>query len=428
MPSPTLRSPVGARAGRNASRFLFQWEAADGLDDLGRLVARTGQVGAFSCGGTVGARTYVDSAGRVALAGKQQPRFHHQYNPTTGLFESAGLLLEGYRTNLVIQSDALTAANGWTVPGGMTATANYSRLGSLGLTRITGSSGNGVYRSVTLTGDGAKACSSVVQFDVAGTTIHWLLYDGTAAAQRCQVTVTWASDGTATAVANAGTLVAFVPLGEKAYRILAVSTSCIAANAHDTRAVQGGSADSVRVGGIDVENAVVPMPSIIPTGASIVTRTEDAFNFPFLASPQASTWYGKAVEYGTVSTADGYYGVGSSTDAALFVMGSSGGAPLVMNRQGADAIKYATYAPSFGDVMEVFAYLAADGSVAIGQSINGAAAVVSDYSVANELAPTWFDTTLTVGSRGGATSYGALGFQSLRVAAGLQSLNYMRAG
>lgn len=426
---------------RRASPLLFKWEPLEfGLDSTGNPWALSGNrvvTGTFDRGGTVGAASSVDVNGRVFTPGYKTPRSYHPYDATTGLFLPRGILLEGARTNLVVQSDTLTAGAGWTVSGTATPTAAYSNIGATSFTRITGiaaGAGN-IQRSVTLTGDGVKACSAVVQFDVAGTQVLTLLYDNTAGAQRCTVTVTWASDGTATCVANTGTLLLFQRLqtvsGASTYGIVAQSTSATAANAHrcyPVSSVVGGTADSARIGGCQVEDATFPS-SIIPTVGSTVTRSADALSFPFNAATQALTVYCKGVERGgSLVAASGMWEVGQwATYPALMSYRDGANGTSYWHNSGTQVGGAGVAAPTNGQSFEERITLNASGVTQYSLSIEGAAEATGAASSA---------AALTAGALfGGAVirlglytggSYGFPAISSLRVAAGVQTMATMR--
>lgn len=194
--------------------------------------------------------------------------------------------------NLAVQSERITAANGWTVGAGVTATAEYAASGDVSLTRFTGADTNNVLRVVTYKRDGAKGFSVVVQWDgVAGTTEHGL-YDNTASAWRCRIRVTWAADGTATAVAVNGVLSQFERRDNSdlavagdglapTYRIHARSSAVTAANVHHAFPHYPGTATSVRVGGVQADPESYPL-EYVRTDAVAAMADTTGMNAGFL--------------------------------------------------------------------------------------------------------------------------------------------------
>lgn len=424
--------PTNSRT--RASRFLLQWEAADGLDQNGNLVVRSGQTPTFTRGGTAGAASAVDANGRIYVPGVSSPRFHHQYNAATGLWAPGGVLLERASTNLVVQSDALTAANGWTVDAGITPTPAYSTVGALNLTRLTGITGGAtaVHRNVTLTGDGVKAFSCVVQFDgVAGTTDHGL-YDVTGTTIRCRVTVTWAANGTATAIANTGTLLLFRQLGTGAYRIEAQTTTCTAAHTHQIYAVDisTGTSTAVRIGGCQVEDAAFPS-SITSTTTGTVTRSADTFSLAFNAVPQAMTAYADIVNLGTwQGGAAGLFDIGiyNGVNPTTLLAYASGGNVHGNLFASFEIESIAACAALVGDRVEARIAAAANGSIITGASLNSTAEALGLPSAANVLSASLRTAVVNFGAANAAagTAAGAIAIRSFRLAAGVQSLAYMQ--
>lgn len=414
--------PISSR--QRYSRFLVDWNFADGLDQNGNLFVRSGQTPTFAGG----AASVIDANGHVYVPGVNSPCFHHQWNGS--IWAPAGVLLQGAGVNLVTQPDAITAANGWTLDGTALATAAYSTCGALSLTRLTGATGGDGYRVVTLTGNAVKACSAVVQFDgVAGTTVHTLLYDFTASATRCQVTLTWAANGTATANLDTGTtLFGLVPLGivngMPTYRILASSTAATAVNTHRVYPMgDGGTAASFRIGGVMVQNAAFPSPSIVPPSAAA------AFSLLFNAVPGAMTVYAKFADFGAGTIQYQFAITDSAFNNPAFFSDFAGGAYQAINGAGGGVASRAAAAVNFGDTVELRAVCHADGSVTMGASVNGAGEAVGATSAANALGARWGTTGQAVVLIGpeisGTTFFGA--FQSLRIAAGVRSLSYMQA-
>jgi hypothetical protein len=428
------------------SRFLAQWEFADSLDQNGALVVRSGQTPTYARGGTAGAASAIDVNGVVYQPGVNSPCFHHQYDAASGLFKPVGILLEGARKNLVVQSDAITAANGWTVSGGITPTANYSQVGSLGLTRFTGvGAGLGVDRAVTLTGDGVKAFSAVVRFDgVTGTTSHGL-YDVTSAAARCVITVTWAADGTAVAVAATGVLLAFFRMGNGAYRIMAQTTTCAAAHAHQVWVVGifTGSCNAVRVGGVMVEDAAYPSMSIISTTTVTVTQSADGFTLPFNISAAQLAASGVSIYEdfiaGRPSNGD------TSAAACSLVIGATAAGTLNSIQIASNALASAPLADSvlmygggllsesdvnvtyaIGDRIERLTTITASGVAIMSITKNSAAAVVGSTGAAGGW-PAAFGSPIIALNDTTAAFAGTFARKSVRVAAAVQSLAYMQS-
>ncbi len=85
--------PVGGRLGRS-SRFLVEYDAWDGLDRVGLPTLRSGQTPTYARGTGTHVTTVLDRLGQPYTPAAPFPAYHHAVNPTTGLLEPVGILLE----------------------------------------------------------------------------------------------------------------------------------------------------------------------------------------------------------------------------------------------------------------------------------------------------------------------------------------------
>jgi hypothetical protein len=169
----------------------------------------------------------------------------------------------------------------------------------------------------------------------------------------------------------------------------------------------------------------------IKSGAGAVMRSPDAFTFPLNIAPFAMTMYAKFVEQG--SLLDG------NNAPIMYVGKSDGSRPLVQlfasagvyrayheELSGSSSIS-ALAVPNIGDLVELRGVLNGDGTMILGQSINGSAEVVTGTSAAPQaLTSAWSAATIAIGSRG-ADRYGFYLAQIARIAGGAQSLATMQA-
>lgn len=431
---------MSASTRRRSSRFLVDFSPLrDGLDYLGRPTLLSGNqviTGTFDRGGTTGAATSVDANGRVFTPGYKAPRFYHHYDASLDLWTPRGLLLEGARTNLVVQGTTPTTANGWSAGGSVSSVASSTYAG-LAFALVSNTQTGTLTRSVTLSGNAVKAFSFCVKAN--GTTTGWsyaLLYDATAGASRCTIKYTIASGGTVTAVATTGTLLAVQELGNGVYRILAASTSCTATNTHTVYANDtGGDATltSALLSSFQVENAVLPS-SIIPTAASSVTRSADALSFAFNAVPQAMTVYADlfvpalyADSTTNFHTAAIQNSAGAAPYALMRIDGASLTATVAGHHNGTSLVSSTAGTAASAQRLEQRLVLSTTGAILAAISIDAAAETSGSASSANALATAWSSTTaLTLGAAGGGSQPGYLALRTLRIAAGEQTLAYMR--
>lgn len=155
---------------------------------------------------------------------------------------------------------------------------------------------------------------------------------------------------------------------------------------------------------------------------------DDGLTFGYLGLPRALTVYCRFIEGGTAGGGgtNGLFAIGGSTNAALFVANNGSNVYRLTHRRASDVHSAQAAAPTSGDLVELRAILHADGSVQLGQSINGAAETLAAASAANALATTWNAATIWFNERSG--SKGASSFVQFRIAAGLQTLAYLREG
>lgn len=404
---------------KRRSRYLFDWSARWALE-RNLLDAITGQAATLT-------RTSIGSAissdGRVQLAAHTQPRFQWVDLDGDGVRETPTLLLEDARTNLVIQSDAL--ATGWTLDVGGTITNAVGTYVGRPFSRVVISGGGDLYRAVTFTGNAAKAYSALFKQDgTAAGTIVFGIWDSTASAFAGRTTVTIAANGTMTAVANTGTLLATEALGDGVYRVSAQTTSVTAAHSM-TFEIDPGTAASALVSGCQAEDGLFSS-SLLPTTTGTVARVADNLVFPFNAPPQPLTMYAKIAEGGT-ALANGvvaYVGDAGASDPFFTIIGAGGGVYAARN---SSVLSTAAAGPAVGNTVEGRAVFFADGSVQFGQSINGAAEVVAAASGAHAFGSAFVAPTLYFNSFG-TSGVGFSSFVAVRVAAGARTLAFMREG
>lgn len=239
--------------------------------------------------------TYIDPRGLVLKAAANVPRLEYVDLDGDGVRETPGILLEGSRANVVLQSQNFGAT--WTTPvGAPTRSAAETTLGSLALDLIgDDNAGATEYyaQSPTLTGDGTKSYS---WFAKKGTSAesNVTLWDETIGAVRGRVIYSFDANGVLIApTVPTGTLLRTQLIGSGVYRFEAQAPSVVAANDNQiwiVPATSGGvtATGDLRIGGVQVENAVFPS-SYIPTTTGAVTRAADSFTLPFGFGPQDLT-------------------------------------------------------------------------------------------------------------------------------------------
>lgn len=409
--------PVGGRLGRS-SRFLVEYDYRDGFDRNGLPIFRSGQIPSYARGGTVNSATGIDRNGRLYTAGPVQPRLHHEYDAASGLWKPRGLLLEGSRKNLVLQASNLSTAP-WA--GGAAITENYRTYAGRAFSRQVAV---GVQsQSITAESTGTHTLSFLVHQTpgVAATLLLGLWNaDGTAGIKLCQVDI--AADGTCT-TGSAGW--AIIRLGDGVYRFWA-TTLLTASTSYRFYSTDNANGADCLLSCLGVELGASPS-SIIPTTGVAVVRPADLLLIAFNAPPRAMTVYADFVDLGaSLSAGAAIFAIG--TPAPSLFLYNTAGVWKVVHREAGDVSSTAAASASFGDSTELRAGLAADGSVLLGQSINGAAEVDAATSAANALGTVWTGNGLRIGALLDGTLAQPVAVRSFRIAADVRTMDYMRAG
>jgi hypothetical protein len=306
-----------------------------------------------------------------------------------------GTLLEATRTNVVLWSrDCSNAA--WTKSN---VTALKDQVGVDGVaasaSSLLATAGNGTCLQAITLGSSARLQSAWVK-RLTGSGVVQMTTDGGATWTAITVTAAWTR--------------------------VTIPTQTLANPSVGFRLVT--NADKIAVDYVQNETGIFPTTAIATTTVA-VTRATDALSTPFLLAPQAMTWYVRFIEGGSALTVnDGLCGVGGNGSPALFLRADSGVYRL-MHHSVADASSAAAASPVLGDLVELRGVLNADGSVQLGQSLNGAAEVVAAASAANPLLAAWASPVFALAVGPGGT--GTAAFRTVRVAPGVRTLAQMRA-
>lgn len=432
------------------SKFLLDFSPLrDGLSVNGApLAVSSGKLitGTFDRGGTPNTAYAMDAFGYFAAPGYKQPRFTHRYNSATALIEPAGMLLEGSiathasalgscllgDTTYFSNAAAYALASAVSCIRGQTATKHTG----------TGASDPNRYRTIGTFVSGQTDCLSAIFEQGNATTCGIKFYDSIAAADAASVTLTWATMGVAgsgPAIGSYGveTLAAVGPNGGKLARIWLTCTGAASGTAGDGNSritgiapINSTSSNYAYFHHYNVEpNAKGPSAPVV-NAASALTRSADSLYFDFNYPPSAGalTMYAKIV-------------LSAANSGGVCKLGTSGGSTPHFSLYAPSATQYAllhhngtsqvsttrTVGGSRNDLVELCAKLAADGSITLDFSLNGAAVSGGTASAANAINTAgWAAARLYLNIVNSVN--GASAFQGIRVAAGVQSLGYMRAG
>ncbi|NUO62436.1 MAG: hypothetical protein HOQ34_02570 [Gemmatimonadaceae bacterium] len=171
---------------------------------------------------------------------------------------------------------------------------------------------------------------------------------------------------------------------------------------------------------VDVSSA----SSYIATGAATASRAADALSFPFTLAPQEMTFYLRFVERGGNVLLN--IGKTDFSRPRLLIYAGSTGYRIQHDRSATSAPQSVAAAyPTAGQLCELRGVLYADGSVQIGQSVNGGAETIAARSSAAPLASAWSDSVISFGSIGGSSG-GVLPLLAWKAAKGTQTMADMR--
>src|SRR5690349_2454974 len=268
-----------------ASKFHFQWEALDGLDLQGRLVARTGQIGTFDRGGTAGAALTQDVNGKWFAPGYKTPCFYHHYDASSALWTPRGVLMRGARTNSVPGSCSFADATYWAGNTDFTiATATSCILGQTAYKHTNNNAAANRSRNQRISDfvNGQTDCAWFILENVSAVTTTIGIYDGNAAAFVHSVDFTWSTATVATNSGSGGKGV--ISLGGGRYLVWVTATGTAAGTGaaghtrysycYVTGTTQNALAAILHHGQFEA-NASFPSIPIVSVAAA-VTRSADA--------------------------------------------------------------------------------------------------------------------------------------------------------
>lgn len=373
--------------------LLFHWDYRDGFS--AKWVPTTID-GTEGTGSRASVKYALDANGRLHLVPYTCPALHYSASGT-----ALGVLLEGAATNLCTRSKEFDNAT-WT-KSSITVTANDSTApdGTTTADLLTASGSNG-----TCIQDLGAIASAIKAGGV------WIKRKtGTG---NIQLTLNGGSNWTTVTVTSSWTRVQI--------------SSTLANPDFGIRIVTSG--DAVWVWNAQVEERAF-LTSDIETAGSTGTRAADTLEFPALWTPQDCTIYLDTVDLGTFSGATGplLLQLGdndSGTSATAYLHCNAVGDVRLTHHNGSSSVTadVTSGAVAAGDQHEIRAALLAAGPY-VARSINGAAESIGSAGSALAHPSAYAEQVLTVTP--GGTFTGAHCIRSIKIAAGEQTLAYMRA-
>lgn len=331
-----------------------------------------------------------------------------------GVRETPALVCEDASTNLCGYDDVLSS---WTTSGTITATS-FATLGDAQVWLVTDSDAvNRAYLARTIaanaftgaTAKGVRIIWGKGTSPAASGAFVWLR-DTTGLADRLLVAITAAADNSPVVTPTNGVSVGWQYLrtekGVKLYAIDLASTAVTVANAHEIRigpAFTAAQTGNAYLGVVLVENEDARPSSRIATPAGTsVTRAREVMGwlapFPPLGVQE---WVIDCVETGATGITNSLLAVLTDKNGAnpsLAVTNNASGFYTVTHHNGTSSVSASAGAvPAWGAQVRLFVQLNANGSVQIGQSINGGAVTWSAASAALAFGSTWGADAASVG-------------------------------
>jgi hypothetical protein len=426
---PMLFPSRGFRRTRErANGLLF----AFGVDDLS-LTSASGHTLTFDRNG---ARTAIDSGGRLMSIGHDQPSWSSWYNTAEAQWEPT-LQFDNAATNLCLQSENFGTT--WAAIGTPTRTASAKSIGTLSLDLIGDDAAGtleGYSQVVTYTGNAVKGVSLYL---AAGTSTGGVvrLRDTTAGANRLLATITWAS-GVPTVTMTTGTNISTTALASGVYRCSFQTTSVTAANTNQlevypatTSALVTTNTGTVYAGGVQTENATY-CHSYIKTTTATVSSVADVCSATVSFVPQDFTAYVRLSRPPWASLSGTFSGnnnflfrgpLGSTGAFALDFLSTSRVLEVLLEGNSSSVSQTAAVpATEFVDVCAQFVDVATAGKVRIdaGGGFGSYSGTLSSPITA------WASDTMYVGSNPSGTAVADTGVRRLIIASGARTLSQMR--
>lgn len=424
-----MTQSIGAASRR--SRYLFDWSAAACLRAADQsLDASTGQVATFS---RASIKTAYDTNGVLRVVPDSLPAFQWSTDPVSGL-SVPGVLVEDAVVNLCVQSEDWSTT--WAAVGTPTRVAASNAAAGVSLDTIGDDAAGtleGYSQTVTFTANSGKAVSLFVKQGTSTSSVI-RLRDTSAGADRLLAAITW-TGSVPTVTMTTGTSLGQVTCYGGVYRLLFQTTTVTAANTNSLQfypatnaALTVASTGTIIAGGVQAENALAP-GSYLKTTTVAVGKVADALSFACGILPRTLTVYAKIVDCGTsqYSTLPGVLDLGgASANPRLLLYRDVGNGRWIANHSDTSLALVVT-ATTNGSQVELRGVLNSDGSTVVGSSIAGATETTGTDATTLTLESAWSAATLTFNRITGGI-IGLASFQSVRIAAGVQTMATMRQG
>lgn len=274
----------------------------------------------------------------------------------------------------------------------------------------TPASGDAFFEAVTFTGDGTKAVLAHARFDNSPQS-DILVFDNTAAVERCRIRLTWTNGVPAAAIQNgAGTIYSVIPMGAGWYEIKFAANNIVAANANRILLYPDptGTGAHTYFFGANAWNDVFPSSY---QGPAISDRSADILNAPHLYKPQAIFVHTKFVHRchargpGTVRP----WRIGTGTTGAAettFYLTNNAGYGLRLRIAGNSTSATVGGTPAVGDLVDLLGTITSAGLMQLSMALNSGVPTVGGAAGAQALPGAWDSLVFGIEDTGdGAAAY-----------------------
>ncbi|HEY9227365.1 MAG TPA: hypothetical protein VIP11_12000 [Gemmatimonadaceae bacterium] len=381
---------------RRESRYLFDYSPKFCLErNIDQAISGHPATSTrTSIGSTIG------SDGMLHVAAHSQPRYTWLDLDSDGVKETACRLLEDARTNVVLWNRDLTNA-AWTKTN---ATPAKDQVGIDGVaasaSSLLATAGNATCLQAITLASSARYQTAYVK-RLAGSGVIQMTTDNGSTWTAITVTSSWTR--------------------------VSIPTQTLANPTVGFRVVTNG--DKIAVDFVQNENGIFET-SAIPTTNASVPRAADGLSFTLNLLPQVMTVYVDAVWRVAANAATNYVAWSIGSPSAPYIVGRLSGSTLnpetQHNNGSGPQTSSSALAPTFNQRAETRHVLRADGSTITGVSINSGVESVGAAAAAAALAAAWNAATLRIGSD--TSQLGFFALRAIRIAAGEQSLVFMREG
>jgi len=401
---PMILPPDSVPAGLVRESQLLHHYAADDLDP-GLTPASWRNVLHAPTTLRAGSAWAVSANGRVYRTPADLPRFEWYDLDGDGILETPTLVVEDAETNLCPHSDFLTQ---WTVNFSATASV-HDTVGETQMYRVDDiDATNASYLSKTLSGfTGATAKGVVVVWGrgtISAASGAWLrMRSITGGVDLLNATVVANADGSPapSIVGGAGTYQGarylLTVAGVRYYALYFSTNSVTVAHTHEARlgaAVTGSQQGNVYWGSITITDDLRTASVIDRGGVGSVSRAREVVGWlaPYVTTG-AQSWSVDFLEVGASATSGSVLAALSDANGAapsLAVTVNASGRYTVTHNNGlVSVLSAAQSTPAFLSRVRLLVWLFDDGSVQIGQSVNGGAIVMGTRSAANTPGIAW---------------------------------------